>query len=343
MKFSTVLSPHLQPVNSVDRVMLKVLLALIPGIAAMAWFFGIGIWINIAIATVTAALAEAFILKLRGRPVIATLKDLSAMVTAVLLAISLPVIAPWWITVVGSLFAIVIAKHLYGGLGYNPFNPAMAGYVLLLVSFPLPMTAWPPPVEIATVHLSMADVARLIFLEQRPDAISFDALTRATPLDSLKTQLGLNQTVSAIRDGEVFGLFSGKGWEWVALAYLVGGLWLLWQKVIAWQIPAGLLLGLGLLASLGFSIDSEHYASPLFHLSAGATLLGAFFIATDPVTAAATACGRIIYGLLIGALIYLIRIWGGYPDAVAFSVLLANLCAPALDYVTRPRVFGHRA
>ncbi|MGR9045019.1 MAG: electron transport complex subunit RsxD [Gammaproteobacteria bacterium] len=342
MKFSTVISPHLQPVNSVDRVMLRVLVALIPGIAVMTWFFGIGVWINIGLAVATALAAESIILRLRNRPVIATLKDLSAVVTAVLLAVSLPVIVPWWITVIASFFAIVIAKHLYGGLGYNPFNPAMAGYVLVLVSFPMQMTAWSPPIEISSVSLSLSDIVNLIFLEKLPEAVQFDALTMATPLDSMKTQLGLNQTVGSIRTGAVFGHISGKGWEWVSAAYLAGGLWLIWRRVIGWQIPAGLLLGLGAFASICFAIDSERFAMPQFHLFAGATMLGAFFIATDPVTAAVTVKGRIIYGLLIGTLIYIIRIWGGYPDAVAFSVLLANLTAPTIDYFTRPRVFGQR-
>ena len=342
MKFPTVVSPHLQPFNNVSRVMLNVLIALIPGIAALSWFFGIGVWINISLAVTTALLSEAVILALRNRPVIPALKDLSAIVTAVLLAISLPVIAPWWITVTGSLFAIVIAKHLYGGLGYNPFNPAMAGYVLLLVSFPMQMTAWVPPAEIGIISLSILDIFRLIFLEQLPEAVQFDALTMATPLDSLKTQLGLNRSVSTIRSGEIFGLWSGKGWEWVSLAYLAGGLWLIWRKVIGWQIPFGLLFSLSVFALVGFIIDSAHFAPPLFHLFAGATMLGAFFIATDPVTAATSVKGRIIYGLLIGALVYIIRIWGGYPDAMAFAVLLANLTAPTLDYFTRPRVFGQR-
>ena len=323
--------------------MLKVLIALTPGIAAMTWFFGIGVWINIGLAVATAIAAESVILGLRKRPVIPTLKDLSAVVTAVLLAISLPGIAPWWITVIASFFAIVIAKHLYGGLGYNPFNPAMAGYVLVLVSFPMQMTAWAPPLGLGSVSLSLSDVFNLIFLEKLPELVQFDALTMATPLDSLKTQLGLNQSVSDIRTGAVFGVVSGKGWEWVSAAYLAGGLWLIWRKVIGWQIPAGLLLGLSVFASICFVIDSGHFAPPLFHLFAGATMLGAFFIATDPVTAATTVKGRLIYGLLIGALIYIIRIWGGYPDAVAFSVLLANLTAPTIDYFTRPRVFGQRS
>ncbi|MGR9051828.1 MAG: electron transport complex subunit RsxD [Gammaproteobacteria bacterium] len=342
MKFSTVFSPHLEPINSVSRVMANVLLALLPGIAAMVWFFGIGVLINIALAVATATVSEAMILLLRKRPVFNTLVDLSAVVTAVLLAVSLPAIAPWWITVIGTFFAIVIAKHLYGGLGYNPFNPAMAGYVLLLVSFPMQMTAWLPPVGIGSVELSAADIFGLIFFEKLPEGISFDAVTKATPLDYLKTQLGLGGHVGDIRAGSVFGSISGKGWEWVSAAYLFGGVWLILRRVIGWQIPVGLLLGLGAMAALCFMIDSERFAPPQFHLFAGAAMLGAFFIATDPVTASATVRGRFIYGLLIGVLVYIIRIWGGYPDAVAFSVLLANLAAPTIDHFTRPRVFGQR-
>lgn len=342
MKFSTGMSPHLQPVNSVNRVMLQVLLALLPGIATMTWFFGIGILVNIALAVTVSLIAEALILGLRGRPIPATLKDLSAVVTAVLLAISLPVIAPWWITVTGSLFAIVIAKHLYGGLGYNPFNPAMAGYVLLLVSFPMQMTAWMPPLGLGSVTLSEIDSFKLIFLERLPENVNFDAITMATPLDSVKTQLGLGRSVPQIQTDAVFGMLAGKGWEWVACAYLAGGLWLMWRKIIGWQIPVGLLLGLGIFSSICYLIDSHHFASPVFHLFAGATMLGAFFIATDPVTAATSVNGRIIYGLLIGSLVYIIRVWGGYPDAMAFAVLLGNLTAPAIDYFTRPRVFGQK-
>lgn len=343
MKFSTALSPHLQPVNRVDRVMLQVLIALIPGIAAMTWFFGIGVLINISIAVIIAVLVEAFALIIRKRPVLLTLKDLSAVVTAVLLAISLPVIVPWWITVVGIVFAIVIAKHLYGGLGYNPFNPAMAGYVLLLVSFPMQMTSWLPPEQISSVSLSVVDVVRLIFFEQLPANVNFEAITMATPLDSVKTQLGLGKSLVEIRAGEIFGLFSGKGWEWIASAYLLGGMWLMWRQVIGWQIPVGLLSGLMAFAGICYLIDNHYFTSPIFHLFAGATMLGAFFIATDPVTAATTVKGRFIYGLLIGVLVYVIRIWGGYPDAMAFAVLLANMAAPTIDHFTQPRVFGHRA
>lgn len=342
MKFSTAQSPHLQPVNSVNRVMLRVLLALIPGIAAMTWFFGIGVLIQIIVAIVVAVLAEASILALRGRPIGATLNDLSAVVTAVLLAVSLPPIAPWWITVVGCLFALVIAKHLYGGLGYNPFNPAMAGYVFLLVSFPMPMTAWLPPIELSQAPVSEIDLLKLIFFEQLPDHITFDALTMATPLDTIKTQLGLGRTITDIKTDAVFGFVAGKGSEWVAGGYLLGGLWLLWRKVIGWHIPVGLLAGLGLFASIFHVIDGNQFALPSFHLTAGATMLGAFFIATDPVTAATSVKGRFIYGFFIGSLVFIIRVWGGFPDAMAFAVLLGNLTAPAIDYFTRPRVFGQK-
>lgn len=340
MKFSTETSPHIQSKNTVTRVMLQVLIALIPGIIAMSWFLGLGVLIQIVLAVTTAIIAEVIILNLRRRDVVVSLMDLSAVVTAVLLAISLPIMAPWWITVVGTLFAIVIAKHLYGGMGYNPFNPAMAGYVLLLVSFPKQMTAWLTPQEISSYSMTAVDFLRLIFLEQLPQAVDFDGLTMATPLDTIKTQLGLNKTISQIQSGMVFGVFAGKAWEWISLCYLIGGLWLMQRKVIGWQIPFGLLVSLAVFSGLCFLIDSDHYASPVFHLFSGGAMLGAFFIATDPVTAATSAKGRLVYGGMIGILVYIIRVWGGYPDAIAFSVLLANLAVPTIDYYSRPKVFG---
>ncbi len=343
MQFPISPAPYLKPQNSVNRVMQHVLLALIPGMLSVSWNFGLGVVINAILAAGTALLAEAAVLRLRKRPVMATLQDLSAVVTAVLLALALPVIAPWWIAVIGTLFAVVIAKHVYGGLGYNPFNPAMAGYVMLLVSFPQQMTAWLAPDAIASASLSLPETFRLIFLERYPTGMTPDAFTMATPLDTAKTQLGLHRALRDIHAGPVFGLLAGKGWDWAALAYLAGGLWLLRRKVIGWQIPASLLAGLAVFAGIAYVIDSSRFASPLFHVFAGATLLGAFFIATDPVTAATSNTGRIVYGLFIGIMIYIIRVWGGYPDGVAFAVLLANLAVPAIDYCTRPRIFGQRS
>lgn len=342
MQFETAAAPHIPSQQTVANIMGQVLLALVPGVLAMAWFFGVGVFVNLILGGLTAVAAEAAILALRKRPVIPALKDLSALVTAALLAVSLPVIAPWWIVVLGSLFAIIIVKHLYGGLGYNLFNPAMAGYVFLLISFPKHMTGWLTPDSLSTVPLSFAETFDLIFNQQLPPAVQFDAVTMATPLDALKTQLGLHQPAGQILQGERFGWLAGKGWEWVALAYLAGGIKLMRDKLIAWQIPCGMLSGLVMIATVCYLSDSGQYASPFFHLFAGGTMLGAFFIATDPVTAATSANGRLVFGALIGVLVYIIRVWGGYPDGIAFAVLLANLSVPAIDQYTKPRVFGQK-
>jgi electron transport complex protein RnfD len=322
--------------------MAEVLLALVPGVAALVWFFGWGVLINIAIAGITALVAEAVMLKLRGRPVMPNLGDLSALVTAVLLGLALPPTLPWWLTVLGVVFAIVIAKQLYGGLGYNPFNPAMAGYVLLLVSFPLEMTRWLPPAPLAEQLPSFMDSLRLILTGAPPVGIGWDALTGATPLDQMRTGLDMNRTVAEIRQNPLWGGLGAVGWEWVAGMYLLGGLYLLWRRVISWHIPVGMLGALFVIALLFSMVDADSHPEPLFHLFSGATMLGAFFIATDPVSAATTKRGQLIYGALIGLLVFIIRSYGGYPDAVAFAVLLMNMAAPTIDYYTQPRVFGQR-
>jgi electron transport complex protein RnfD len=337
MKFSTTLSPHLRSQNNVPRIMLTVLIALLPAIFINLLLAGLGVLIHLLLAISTALISEAVILGLRKRPVKVALLDLSATVTAVLLALSIPVLVPWWITVNGCLFAIIIAKQLYGGLGYNPFNPAMAGYVFLLISFPQAMTMWLSP---DAPDLTVAQTFQLIFNQQLP--FDFDALTHATPLDSIKTGLCLHQPLSQIQQQPGFGFLAGKTEQWVNLTYLIGGVWLIKQKIISWHIPVALLLSLTVFASCSFVSDSEHYSSPVFHLFAGSTLLGAFFIATDPVTAATSTYGRLIYGGLIGFLLYSIRTWGSYPDGMAFAVLLANLAVPSIDYFTKPKAYGYR-
>lgn len=316
--------------------MLKVLIALLPAILTSLLFLNIGVIIQLLLAISTAVICEAIILKLRNRALKPALSDLSAIVTAALLALSLPVLAPWWIAVNGTIFAIVIAKHFYGGLGFNPFNPAMAGYAFLLISFPQPMTAW---LAFDAPSLSVSEIFQIIFNQTMPAHLSFDVLTHATALDSIKTQLRLNQTLSQIYDLPLFGLLAGKSYQWIALSYLLGGVWLLKEKVIAWQIPCALLSSLSVLALFGYVYDSEQLSSPLFHIFAGSTLFGAFFIATDPVTAATSNRGRWVYGGLIGILLYSIRTWGGYPDGLAFAVLLANLAVPTIDACTQPKVY----
>jgi electron transport complex protein RnfD len=342
MQFATASSPHLTGTQSVTRTMGLVLLALVPGTLAMSWYFGWGVLINLAIAGTTAVIAEAAMLALRGRPVGPTLADLSALVTAWLLALALPPLLPWWQTVLGTLFAIVIAKHLYGGIGYNPFNPAMAGYVLLLVSFPVTMTRWLPPEVISADLPSFAESLHIIWTGTPPAGETWDSLSGATPLDQMRTDLSRNLMISEIQQSPLWGDFGGRGWEWIANWFLLGGLFLLWRRVISWRIPVAMLGALVLASGLFWAIDAETHPFPGFHLFSGAAILGAFFIATDPVSAATTPRGQLIYGALIGVMVFIIRTWGGYPDAVAFSVLLMNMAAPTIDYYTQPRVFGQR-
>ncbi|MGB5259162.1 MAG: electron transport complex subunit RsxD [Gammaproteobacteria bacterium] len=338
MEFRTSSSPHLPVNDSVASMMRLVLLALLPGTACFFWLFGWGVLCNLLIAGITAVAAEAVMLMLRKRAVGSTLLDSSALLAGALLALALPPLAPWWIAVIGSLFAIVIAKQLYGGLGYNPFNPAMAGYVVLLISFPLEMTLWPA----AGNHPDLATTLTQVFTGSLPPGVSIDAVTMASPLDSVRTQLGQGEPLGTLREGPLFGLLGGAGWEWVNLCFLAGGLWMLKMRVIQWRIPVSMLAGLALMALVFHLYDPDTYASPQFHLFSGAAMLGAFFIATDPVSASTTPLGRLCYGFGIGALTWVIRTWGGYPDGVAFAVLLMNLAAPTLDFYTRPRVFGQQ-
>jgi electron transport complex protein RnfD len=326
-------SPFAHQAPSVGQVMRDVLYALLPGIAVYVWLFGWAVILHLALASAAALACEALMLWLRGRPLRPALQDGSALVTAWLLALAITPLAPWWATVTGIGFALVFAKHLYGGLGYNPFNPAMVGYAALLVSFPAEMSRWP----VAAQPLGLAEAVHVIFGSL--PAGGFDAISSATPLDFLKTHLRQAKTVEQILDSQEWLLaFSGK--IALDLAYLAGGAWLLYRRVITWHIPAAVLGTLILLSSLFYLGNDHAYPPPWFHLFSGAAMLGALFIATDPVSAATSRYGKLIYGAGIGILIYVIRAWGGYPDGVAFAVLLMNLSAPAIDYYTRPRVFG---
>jgi electron transport complex protein RnfD len=342
VEFPTQSSPYLAPTGAVPRLMVQVMLALIPGALCLLWFFGWGVAVNLAVSTLTAVAAEAAALKLRGRPVAPALADASAVLTGLLLGVALPPLAPWWIPFVGASFAILVGKQLYGGIGYNPFNPAMVGYVMLIVSFPLQMTLWAPPRGVDHEMLSLLETLRLAFTHVLPPDATLDSISMATPLDTYKTLIEQNLTWSEITTRPLFGSFAGVGWQWVNLAFLIGGLWLWRTRAIHWQIPAGVLGGLMCTSLLFYVADADRFASPLFHLFSGATMLGAFFIATDPVSAATTPRGRLYYGIGIGVLVYIIRTWGGYPDGMAFAVLLMNMAAPSIDYYTQPRVFGHK-
>lgn len=334
-------SPHLKPSLNVADIMQGVIVALIPGIIILFWLYGWGIVNNIILSVLFALLFESLALWIRKRPIAVFIKDKSALLTALLLAISLPTLAPWWLILIGIFFAIVVSKHLYGGLGYNVFNPAMVAYAILLISFPEQMSAlWQSDLS----HLSFIDSLNWQLFEQLPAALSIDAITSATPLDIVKQSLKSGSaSISELQhQATVYGYFAGHAVEWINLSFLLAGLWMIYKKYISWHIPLGFLTALFVFSLFfGYALDSDFHPSPLFHLFSGATMLGAFFIATDPVTAATTPKGRILFGAGIGSLVFIIRTWGGYPDAVAFAVILMNICVPLIDYYTQPRVYGH--
>jgi electron transport complex protein RnfD len=340
-------SPFVRKPIQTKTLMFWVILCLLPGLAVQSYFFGIGTLSQVLLAGLTAVIAEALVLILRKRPIFATLADNSALVTGMLLGLALPAYAPWWIAVIGTSFAILVVKHLYGGLGHNIFNPAMAAYVLLLVSFPVTMTSWMPPQSLLSESLSSLDGLNLIFSGFTIDGFSLnqiasvDGHTLATPLDEMKTQLSLGYTSSEISQSPTFGFLAGVGWQWINLAYLAGGLALIYLKVIRWHIPVAFLSTLLLLSVAAAIISPDHNTPVLVQLFSGATMLGAFFILTDPVSAATSNHGRLIYASLVAVLVFVIRNYGGYPDAVAFSVLLSNMAVPMIDHFTKPRVYGY--
>ena len=331
-------SPHIAKPVSVSAVMLKVVAALLPGIAAYVWFFGAGILLQLALATTACYACEAAMLKLRGTRLKPFLTDGSALVTALLIALSFPPLGPWWLVMVASFFAIVIAKHLYGGLGNNPFNPAMVGYAAMIVSFPAQMSQW------AAAHgpLDALQQWRYILDRRLPDGLVLDAIAAATPLDYLKTQLSAGHALAEALASPVFGHVAGAGSEWVALAWLAGGLFLWQQRVLSWQAPAAMLATLAACAGLFHLLDPARYAAAPLHLLAGATMLGAWFIVTDPVSGSTTPRGKLIFGAGVGLLVWVIRTFGTFPDGLAFAVLIMNVAVPFIDRYTQPPVFGRK-
>lgn len=333
MALPRITSPHTKGGNHTRKVMQQVLVATLPGVFALTWLYGFGTLINLLWACVVALGFEAAMLSLRKRPVRFFLEDYSALVTAVLLALALPPYSPWWLTFIACGFAIVFGKQLYGGLGQNPFNPAMVGYVVVLICFPLQMSTWPVP------HATglQDGLQQILGIGALPDGWS-----QATALDALKTNRSLTQA-ELWAQNPAFGRFGGAGAEAVNLAFLSGGLYLLYRHIFSWHAPVGMLGALFIMSLLFWNgSGSDSNGSPLFHLLSGATMLGAFFIVTDPVSGATSNLGRLIFGAGVGILTYVIRAWGGYPDGVAFAVLLMNLAAPTIDYYTRPRTYGHR-
>lgn len=327
-------SPYVRKPVSVRSVMFNVLLALMPGIALYVWQIGAGILVNLAIATIVALLAEALVLRMRRRPVFIALSDLSAVVTAWLIVLCFPSIVPWWVTVIAVLIAIIAVKHLYGGLGQNPFNPAMVAYCAMIVAYPSLMSQWPPAGE-----LDFQTQLQLILGGTR----ELDAITAATALDAMRTGLrGAEASVEVVMAQANFGLFGGRGYEWLAVGYLLGGLYLLARGIITWHMPAAFIVALASISAAFWLANPVQFASPLFHLASGGAMLAAFFIVTDPVSGATTPRGKLIFAAGIGLIAYLIRSFGAFPEGIAFAVLLMNMCVPLIDMKTQPPVFGQR-
>ncbi|MCW1243288.1 RnfABCDGE type electron transport complex subunit D [Pseudomonas sp. SAICEU22] len=310
------------------QAMGRVLLATLPGVLALMWVYGWGVIFNLLLSGLTALAVEALVLRLRRRPLKPALGDGSAMVSATLLAVALPAYCPWWLTVTATACALLFGKHVWGGVGSNPFNPAMLGYALVLLAFPQHMSQWP------TLHgLGLGDGLRHVAgIAQAPDGWA-----GATALDSLKINRSLTNDELFASD-PAFGRWGGRGVEWVNLAFLAGGLFLLQQRVFSWHAPVGMLVSLFTVSLLCWNgSGSDSHGSPLFHLLTGATMLGAFFIVTEPVSGARAPLARLLFGAGAGLLVYLIRTWGGFPDGVAFAVLLMNLGVPALDRFVEAR------
>ena len=324
-------------------MMLQVLMALIPAALAHVWYFGPGFFCNLIVASIFCVGGEVLVMRARGRPPTATISDYSALVTAVLLTFALPSLTPWWVTATGSLCAIVVAKHLYGGLGFNVFNPAMVGYVVILIAYPMDLNLWVAPRmgDIDYQYLTILQTIDFTLTGSLPETLAFDAISRATPLDAMQAGLRTMHTFAEIWANPIMGDFGGRGWEWIGNLTLAGGIWLLIKKIIRWHIPVGVFAGLLIPTTVMYAIDSSANAGPGFHLFSGATILCAFFIATDPVSAATSPKGRLVYGAGIGFLIFSIRKWGSYADGVAFAVVLMNMATPAIDYLTRPHIVGH--
>ncbi|MBF6032510.1 RnfABCDGE type electron transport complex subunit D [Pseudomonas sp. P155] len=309
------------PDNRLQQAMKLVLLAALPGLLALFWLYGWGVLINLILAATTALIVEAAIPHLRRQPLQPALSDGSALVSATLLAAALPPYCPWWLTVTAMASGLLFGKHVYGGVGKNPFNPAMLGFALAMVMFPQPMTHWP-------AHgLDLTATFQQVFgAGQAPDA-----WVQATVLDSLRINKSLTMD-ELFTSNPGFGRWGGHGVEWVNLAFLAGGLFLLQRRVFSWHAPVGMLISLFVISLLCWNgSGSDSHGSPLFHLLSGATMLGAFFIITEPVSGAKSALARLLFGGSVGLLTYVIRTWGGYPDGVAFAVLLMNLCVPALE------------
>ncbi|MGR9035314.1 MAG: RnfABCDGE type electron transport complex subunit D [Gammaproteobacteria bacterium] len=340
MSIKPISGPHIAGAPSVNRIMYKVIFALLPAAAFGVLLFGWPALYLCAVTVGSALLFEAICLKMKGAAALPCLRDGSALLTGLLVAMTLPPWAPWWIGAAGSAIAIVLGKQVYGGLGQNLFNPAMLARVALLISFPIEMTAWVDVKPLLTGPGAVDSLAIIFSGLAIPDGA-----TGATTLGEVKTGFSQHKTLPALLD-DYSGLLSFIGWERGSLGetstlfLILGGLWLIRQGVIQWVIPLSLLGTVTALSTAFHWIDGQHYLSPFVHLNSGALMLVAFFIATDYVTSPNTPLGQMIFGAGCGLLIFVIRSWGGYPEGTGFAVLLMNAVTPLIDHYIRPRIYG---
>jgi len=316
-------SPHAHSGSSVRRIMLDVIIALVPALLVSVYFFGWNALRLVLACVITCVATEAGSRKWMGRNL--GIDDLSAVITGILLAFNLPPSLPTWMACVGSVFAIVIAKQLFGGIGYNPFNPALAGRVMLLISFPVFMTRWSE----WTI----------------PSPIGMDAVTSATPLGLAKTTVGSTGALPFMFDGgTMLQLFVGSQngciGEVSAAALLLGGIYLLIRRCITWHIPVAYIATVAVFSGILWIHHPQQNLAPHFHVLSGGLMLGAIFMATDMVTSPVTKRGMLVFGMGCGVLTMLIRRWGGYPEGVSFAIILMNAVTPLINRATRPRVFG---
>ena len=345
MIIATTSGPFTHKANSVQNVMSTVLLALLPATAFDIYLFG---WpaLLLFIVTIASCVAiEALCCSLAGRPANVSLSDNSAVLTGWLMAASLPPWSPWWIGLLGAIFAIALAKHAFGGLGQNVFNPAMVGRTVLLVSFPVIMTSWvlPHPLFSAAAP-SFSDAISITFGGHMPDTVS-----AASALGYVKTELsrGVPVTQSMAQVAQVpdlmdmaLGYRAGSMGETSALLILLGGLFMMYKRIISWHIPVAVITTLYFMGTLFHAVDPARFTTGAFHVMSGATFLGAFFIATDYVTSPVSKTGQLVFAVGVGLLAWTIRTFAGYPEGMAFAVLLMNGLTPIIDQYTRPRVFG---
>ncbi|MEM8571771.1 MAG: RnfABCDGE type electron transport complex subunit D [Pseudomonadota bacterium] len=335
--------PHAHSKLSVTETMIMVMICLMPATGLGFYQFGLPAVFLFAVTVISALAFEVLCLVIARRPVPRFLFDGSAALTGWLLAMTLPPWAPWWVGTTGAFLAIVIAKHAYGGLGQNLFNPAMVARAALLIALPVQMTMWVLPQPLGTpVSPNLSEALAITF----GGATHPDGLSGATVLGSVSAALDSGQDLFAIMtetdsvQSLLMGQTAGSLGETGAIFLLAGGLLLITVRIITWHIPTALLGSVVLLSGFLHILDPSQYPTPLWHLASGGLMLCAFFIATDYVTSPISTLGKFIYGAGIGALIVVIRTWGAFPEGVAFAVLLMNGCTPLIEEYTRPRVFG---